>query len=174
MLPTYWLDSWLGHLSTDTLLHNCPAISTTRMTITLTEVTVVFLRNNCSYLWINVYDTFFDIFSHQITPLPCEFLQSFAVFSLCQKESANMSADVIPSWHVTLSGMVQTTEFDKMSGQHSQHFCDTSAHVGMTCHLGGSGNTTQHRRFQLSHLIFCQFAHWEVNKDDVLIGANQK
>ena len=54
-----------------------------------------------------------------------------------------MLADVITTCHVMFSGMVQMTEFDEMSGQHSQHFHDTSAHVRMTCLLGG-GPVTQH------------------------------
>jgi len=58
-------------------------------------------------------------------------------FSLCQKESADMSADVVPTRHVMSSGMVQTTESDKMSGRHSRHFQDMSACRRTTCHLGG-------------------------------------
>ena len=58
-------------------------------------------------------------------------------FSLCQKESADMSADVVPTRHVMSSGMVRTTESDDVSGQHSRHFQDMSACRWTTCRLGG-------------------------------------
>ena len=35
-----------------------------------------------------------------------------------------MSADVIMTQHVMLSGIVQMTDFVDMSGRHSQHFCE--------------------------------------------------
>ena len=68
------------------------------------------------------------------------------IFSL---ESADMSADVIQTRHVMSSGMVQTTEFDDMSGRHSRHFQDMSACRLATCRLGGSRDTTRRRHFQL-------------------------
>ena len=55
-------------------------------------------------------------FLQQITALRRDCLQSFDIFSLCQKESADISADVVPTQHVMSSGMVRTTEFDEMSG----------------------------------------------------------
>ena len=61
-----------------------------------------------------------------------------------------MSADVIPTRHVTSSGMVQTTESDDMSGRHSRHFQDMSACRRTTCRLGGSRDTTRRQHFQLS------------------------
>ena len=42
MLPTPWLDSWLGHVSADVLPHDCTAISTTLVAISPTKVTVIF------------------------------------------------------------------------------------------------------------------------------------
>ena len=36
-----------------------------------------------------------------------------------------------------------------MSGRHSRHFHDMSPCQRMTCHLGGSGNMTRRRHFQL-------------------------
>ena len=42
--------------------------------------------------------------------------------------------------------------FFPMLGQHSRHFADMLTCVGTTCHLGGVGNVTQCRHFQLSPL----------------------
>ena len=64
--------------------------------------------------------------------------------------SKRISQHVVPTWHVVSSGMVRTTEFDDMSGRHSRHFPDMSACRRTTCHLGGSGDTTRRRHFQLS------------------------
>ena len=72
--------------------------------------------------------------------------------SLYLIESANMLADVIPTQHVTSSGIVQTTEFEKISCQYSLNFHDMSSRVGMTCHLGGSDDTTRCQHFQLRTL----------------------
>ena len=76
-------------------------------------------------------------------------------FSLCPKESADMSADVVPTQHVVSSGMVRTAEFDDVSGRHSRHFPDMSACRRTTCRLGGSGDTTRRRHFQLSQPWNC-------------------
>ena len=40
-----------------------------------------------------------------------------------------------------------------MSGRHSRHFHDMSACRRTTCHLGGSGDTTQRQHFQLRWVI---------------------
>ena len=79
----------------------------------------------------------------------CRHVFDDTTFSLCPKESADMSADVVPTRHVMSSGMVRTTEFDDMSGRHSRHFPDMSACRRTTCRLGGSGDTTRRRHFQL-------------------------
>lgn len=42
ILPTSWLDLWLGHISTDVLLHYCPEISMSHWDITLTELIVIY------------------------------------------------------------------------------------------------------------------------------------
>ena len=122
MSPMPWLDSRLGHVLADMSPHNCPAISKTHWAITLMGVMVDFLEINGTYTWINTYDTIFTNFLHRITPLQCNFLWSFVVFSLCPKEPADMLVDVIPTWHVMSSDMVRTTEFDDMPGDISDIF----------------------------------------------------
>ena len=72
----------------------------------------------------------------------CRHVFGDMTFSLCPKESANISADIVPTGHVMLSSKVWMTEFDEMSGQHPRHFPDifptASTRVGATCHLGGA------------------------------------
>ena len=103
---------------------------------------VQFLRKNGLFTRIETYDTIFATFLHQITPLLCNFLWSFAVFSLYPKESANMLAYVIPTQHVTSSGMVQTTEFYEILGWHSQNFPKM---LGMSArHVILGGQPTRH------------------------------
>ena len=75
MLPTPWLDSWLGHVSADVSLHDCPAISRTHQAITPMEVMVAFDKK-IFYSYINAYDIIFTTFLHQITPLQCYFCEA--------------------------------------------------------------------------------------------------
>ena len=65
---------------------------------TLMEITVTF-EETIFYMYINVYDTLFVTFSHQFVPLQGNFLQSFAIFSVCLRESANMLSNVLLTWH---------------------------------------------------------------------------
>ena len=90
------------------------------------------------------------LFSHQIAPLQCNFLQSFAVVSYVQKNQPKCQQNV--SWCLAnkLFGRWDVIFWQNVS-QHFQHFADMTAHVGMTCHLGGLGNMTRCRHFQLSH-----------------------
>ena len=100
-------------------------------------------------MYINAYNIIFATFLHKIAPLWCNFLPSFAVFSLCPKESADMLAK---SWLMSCRHViwkVETTLFCGMSGQHFQQSADMTACVRMTCHLGGLGNMTQCLHFQL-------------------------
>ena len=57
----------LAHVLADMLPHDCPGISTTHMAITPTEPTVVCLRKNGTYTWINANDTIFGTFSQNHT-----------------------------------------------------------------------------------------------------------
>ena len=85
---------------------------------------------------------------------------SLATWLFMSKESANMLVDVVPTRHVVSSSMVQTTESDDMTGQHSRHFYDMSACWWPTCHLGGSGDRTGCQHFQLSAPAKSCFTHF--------------
>ncbi len=100
------------------------------------------LMHTIPFLWLSCTK------SHYYGAIFCEALVFFFVSKT--KESADMSSDVIPTRRVMSSGMVWMTEFDEISGQHSWHFHNVSAHVGTTCHLAGSGDMTWCRHFQLS------------------------
>ena len=63
-------------------------------------------------IFVNVCNIFSTTFLYQIMPLDHDFLQRFAVFSSCYKESANISADFVPTQNVLSFDMVQPTDFD--------------------------------------------------------------
>ena len=93
------------------------------------------------YMYINVYNTFFPTFLHQIMPLQCNFLQSFTIFlyvkknpPTCQQHLTNMTSCVV--WCVTTDRIWQLV---------GPTFMTCSQCVGMLAAnmpYGGSGNAT--------------------------------
>ena len=106
-MPTLLAKNWLmsnvanamtGFMAGSRVIWNItaqlPSHSTTHGDITPMEIMVIFQENDGTYAWINAYSTIFATFLHQIAPLRCTFLQSFA-------ESANMLAKswMMSCWH---------------------------------------------------------------------------
>ena len=151
MSPTPWLDSWLGHVSADMSPHDCPAISMTHVAITPMDIMVVFKKN-----MVRIHDIMYTLpyshfcaLNHTIT---VQFSAKFCFFLLCPKDLAYMSAK---SWMMSCRHVIWQVRpiFFPMLDQHSRHFADMTTCVGMTCHLGGVGNMTWCRHFQLRNIL---------------------
>ena len=87
------------------------------------------------HMYINEYHTLFVTFLHWIMQKQnfCEALPSFCYVQI----SANMLADVLSIWQVTSFWMIQSTEFDHVLAQYSQHFTNMTVCLQPTCHFWG-------------------------------------
>ena len=119
----------------------CVAISPTEVAVIFSEkmVRICELMHAILFLQLSCPD-------HTIT---AHFLQSFAVFSLCQKELADMSAK---SWMMSCQNVVWQVgmKFFPNVGPTFLTFAYMTTFIRTTCHLGGLGDVTQCRHFQLS------------------------
>ena len=145
MLLTPWLDSWLGHISTDVSPHGCPAISTIHQAVTPTEVTVIFdekryfthkLMHTISLLLCSCTK------SHHYSVIFCEAF----LFTRISWHAGKIFADVLSTCH--LAG------WDNIF---SQWWCDIFDILPTWWHLsgqhviwGGLGDMTWCQHFQLS------------------------
>ncbi len=124
MSPMSWLDLWLGHISADISVHNCPAISMTCGAVTPMDIMGIFLRK-LWYIFISIYayNIIFVTFLQKIAPLQCNFLRCFGLFSLWPKESVNMSENswMRSCWHIERT--IWPTYFDDMSARHLWTYC---------------------------------------------------
>ena len=77
----------------------------TASAVTLLEFNGHFLVQNSTLMYVNTSYTVSVTCAHQSTPIQCDFLQDFDIFSLCPQETANMSADHNMSCHLAWFGL---------------------------------------------------------------------
>ena len=81
----------------------------TARAVTLLEFNGHFLVQNGTLMYINASYTIFVTCTHRSMPIQGGFLQDFAIFSLCPKETTDMSTDHNMSCHLAWSGRQNLT-----------------------------------------------------------------
>ena len=153
MLPTLWLNSWLGHVSADMSPHDCPAISMTRVAITPTDIMVIFKKNMVrihEIMYTLPYSWLLHTKSYRYRMSFCKVLLFFFMSKRFSRHVSKILDDVLST--CCLEG--RDDIFFPMLGRHSQHFANMTTCVGTTCHLGGVGDVTRCRHFQLRNLYW--------------------
>ena len=143
-----WLNSWLGHVSADMSLHDCPVISTTGVAITPMELMVIFKKKMVSIRELTHTIPFLQLSCFKSCHYCTIFCKALLFFSSCPKGSANIPAKswMMSCWHVIWQ--VGPTFFFNAGPTFStflQHadICQNE----MSC--GGLGNMTWCWHFQL-------------------------